>query len=180
MSNALIDSNIPCCQRSLRKWGQANNVIFDASKDQHIVNSTTDPSGGPAKVLGIDFDNKLIMNTTAHTCKIKAACKTRSILRVRRFYSVSNLLLLHKSHVLSCVEYRTAGLHFVSTSVLNEIDGVQSRFLRQLKVFEESAFAHFNLAPLNVRRDISILGSIHRASLNLGPPLLWKFFRAEA
>ena len=104
----------------------------------------------------------------------------KSLLRVRRFYSVSDLLLLYKSHVLSYIEYRTAGLHFAGTSVFNEIDDVQSRFLRQLAVSEESAFAHFNLAPLNVRRDTSILGVIHRASLNLGPPLLWICFRAEA
>ena len=82
-----------------------------------------------------------------------------------------DLVLLYTSHVLSYIEYRTAGLHFASTSVLNEIDDVQSRFLRQFEVSEESAFAHFNVAPLNVRRDISILGIIHRASLNLGPPL---------
>ena len=145
-----------------------------------MVISSTDPSGGPAKVLGIDFDNKLIMSTAAHKCATKAACKTRSLLRVRWFYSVSDLLLLYKSHVLSYIEYRTAGLHFASTSVLNEIDDVQSRFLCQLEVSEESAFAHFNLAPLNVRRDISILGIIHRASLNLGLSLLWILFRAEA
>ena len=93
---------------------------------------------------------------------------------------MSDLLLLYKSQVLSYLEYHTAGLHFASTSVLNEIDDVQSRFLRQLEVSEESAFAHFNLVPLNVSRDISILGIIHRASLNLGLSLLWIFFRAEA
>ena len=90
-----------------------------------MVISSTDPSGGPAKVLGIDFDNKLIMSTAAHKCATKAALKTRSLLRVRRFCSVSDLLLLYKSHVLSYIEYRTAGLHFASSSVLNEIDDVQ-------------------------------------------------------
>ena len=39
---------------------------------------------------------------------------------------------------------------------------------------------HFNLLPLSVRRDISILGVIHRAVLGLGPPQLWKFFKRAA
>ena len=112
------------------------------------------------------------MTTAAHKCAIKAALKNQYFFRVRWFYFVSDLWLLYNSHVLSYIEYRTAGLHFASTSALKEIDDAQSRFLRQLEVSEEFAFAHFNLAPLNVRCDISILGIIHRSSLNLGPPLL--------
>ena len=72
--------------------------------------------------------------------------------------------MLYKSHVLSFVEYRTPGVHFASTSVLNEIDDVQVRFVRQLGLSEEGAFMHFNLAPLCVRRDIGMLGLIHRAA----------------
>ena len=37
----------------------------------------------------------------------------------------------------------------------------------------------FNLAPLSVRRDIAMLGVIHRAILRQGPPQLWKFFRLD-
>ena len=36
---------------------------------------------------------------------------------------------------------------------------------------------NFNLAPLSARRDIAILGCIHRAAKLQGPPSLWKFFR---
>ncbi len=71
--------------------------------------------------------------------------------------------MLFKSHVLSYIEYRTARVHFASTNVLNELDDVQTRFVRQLDLDEVSAFMSLNLAPLCVRRDISILGVIHRA-----------------
>ena len=87
------------------------------------------------------------------------------------------LLLLYKSHVLPYIEYRTAGLHFDNANALNEIDNVQSRFHADLS--QKCDFAHFHLGPLNVRNDNNILGIIHKASLNLGPPLLWKLFRAE-
>ena len=129
------------------------------------------------KLLGIDFDNKLQMGSATHKCATKAALKTRALLRSRRFYNHVDLIMLYKSHVLSYIEYRTAGIHFATTSVLIELDDVQSRFLRQLDLSEESALMDFNLAPLNVRRDIAILGVIHRAVLHQGPPCLWRFFR---
>ena len=40
---------------------------------------------------------------------------------------------------------------------------------------------YFNLAPLNARRDIALLGIIHRAALRNGPPQFHQFFiRARA
>ena len=141
-----------------------------------MIVSTTEPCGGPAKLLGIEFDNKLIMATATHKCATKAAWRTKALLRVRRFYSTVDLVMLYKSHVLSFIEYRTAGVHFASTSVLNGVDDVQTRFIRQLGLDEETAFMSHNLAPLCVRRDIAILGVIHRAVLREGPPQLWKFF----
>ena len=87
--------------------------------------------------------------------------------------------MLYKSHILSFIEYRTAGIHFASTSVLNDIDDSQVRFLRQIGLTEVLAFMVFNLAPLSARRDIAMLGCIHRAVLLQGPPALWKFFRRE-
>ena len=59
----MIERDIRSCQRSLHKWGQANRVVFDAGKEQSMGISTTDPSGGPAKVLGIDFESKLVMSS---------------------------------------------------------------------------------------------------------------------
>ncbi len=179
VANLHIENDMRHCQRQLHAWGRANRVIFDAGKEQTMIISTTEPSGGPAKVLGIEFDNRLVMSVASHKCATKAAWKTRSLLRVRRYYSINDLVLLCKSHVLSYIEYRTPGVHFACTSVLNELDDVQSRFLRKIDVTEEAAFVHFHLAPLNVRRDIGILGVIHRAAMRAGPPQLWKFFRRD-
>ena len=144
-----------------------------------MIISSTEPFGGPAKLLGIEFDNKLIMATATHKCAQKAAWKMKSLLRVRRFYSTVDLVMLYKSHVLSFIEYRTAGIHFASTSVLNSVDDVQSRFVSQVGLDETNAFMLFNLAPLCVRRDIAMLGVIHRAVLLQGPAQLWKFFRRD-
>ena len=63
-------------------------------------------------------------------------------------------------------------MHFASTSVLREIDDAQARFLQQIDVSEVSAFMNFNLAPLNARRDIGMLGCIHRTALQQTVPHL--------
>ena len=97
----MIESDIRSCQRSLHKWGQANRVVFDAGKEQSMVIFTADPSGGPANVLGIDFDSKSVMSTAAHKCATNAEWKPGFLLGDRKFYSVSDLLLLYKSNVLS-------------------------------------------------------------------------------
>ena len=121
-----------------------------------MIISNVAPSGGPTKLLGVEFDNRLRMNVAVHKCACRAAWKTKSLLRSRRFCSDSDLIMLYKSHVLSYIEYRTAGIHFASSSVLREIDDVQTRYIRQLNLSEEAAFMHFNLAPLETRRDIAI------------------------
>ena len=38
---------------------------------------------------------------------------------------------------------------------------------------------HSNIAPSNARRDIAILGSIHRAVLRIGPPQFCDLFRLD-
>ena len=177
LSNALVLADLHECQLALHTWGRANGVTFDAGQEETMIISSTEPCGGPAKLLGIEFDNKLLMATAAHKCATKAAWKTKALLRARRFYTTVDLVMLFKSHVLSFIKYRTPGIHFASTSVLNCVDDVQTGFLRQLELDEESAFISFNVAPLCVRRDIAILGVIHRAVLHKGPPQLWKFFR---
>ena len=176
MSNNDVHDALLNCQTSLHAWGHANRVVFDAGKEESMIISTTDAAGGPVKLLGIEFDNKLVMAMAAHKCATSAALKTRALLRAQRYYSTTDMLMLYKSHVLSFIEYRTPGLHFASTCHLDNIDNVQARFLREIGVSEEDAFISFNLAPLCARRDIAILGCIHRASLQQGPPGLWKFF----
>ena len=44
----------------------------------------------------------------------------------------------------------------------------------------ECALMKFNLAPLCVRRDIAILGVIHRAVLRQGPPQFFEFFHLNS
>ena len=72
-----------------------------------------------------------------------------------------------KSHVLSVMEYRTPAIYHESTTSLRPVDQILRSFLRQLGVSGMAALVHFNLAPLSSRRDIPMLGLIHRTLLGL-------------
>ena len=172
----IILSDLRVCQSALHRWGQANAVIFDAGKEDFMIISNVELFGGPVKLLGISFDAKLIMHSAVHQCCVKVSWKLKTLLRVKRLYNMTDILMLYKSHILSYIEYRTPGVHFASTSVLDELDNMQSRFLREINLCEKEAFMRFNLAPLGVRRDIAISGLIRRVVLRRGPSQLWQFF----
>ena len=101
------------------------------------------------------------------------------VLRTRRFHNDTEVIDLYKSHILSFIEYRTAAVAHAATSVLASVDAIQTRLLRSLGITDLEALMHFRLAPLCTRRDIAILGMIHRCVLREGPACLWKFFVVE-
>ena len=72
---------------------------------------------------------------------------------------------LYKSLVLSFIESSAAGYYHASDSTLAVIDRVQVRFLRAVGLSEVEALCNYRLAPLRTRRDIGILGMLHRVNL---------------
>ena len=61
--------------------------------------------------------------------------------------------------------------------MLEKLDNIQKRFLCDAGADEVTALMEFNLAPLGMRRDIAMLGMLHRAALREGPQQLWEHFR---
>ena len=64
---------------------------------------------------------------------------------------------------------RTPALHHAAPSVLDAIDRVQRRFLREIGLDELSALLQYKLAPLSARRDVAMLGLLHRVSHGRAP-----------
>ena len=120
------------CQSSLHKWGQANQIVFDPS-------STSDNFS----LLGTEFDVQLLMHSAVHQCAIEAGWRMRSRLRAQKFLSTNAAIMMLKSHLLSYIESRTAGIAHASTTALAPRDSVQKHFLRQLGITEiEAATVH--------------------------------------
>lgn len=71
--------------------------------------------------------------------------------------------------MLSFIEYRTAAIYHATRDILGRLDRIQSKFLEDAGIDEAAALMNFNLAPLRTRRDIAMMGVIHRRVLGKGP-----------
>ena len=141
--------------------------------------SLSDPHGSVFKILGVPFDTELAMGQAVSEMVASAGWKLRTLLRTRRFYSDADLIVLYKAHLLSYLEYRTPAIYHAIRAVLRRPDAVQHNFLRDVGVDDVSALVHFHLAPLSMRRDIAMLGMIHRTILGKGPQQFLEFFRRD-
>ena len=83
---------------------------------------------------------------------------------------------MYKAQVLSYIESGTPALYHAAPSVLDRIDRVQRRFLRELGCSEVAALNDFRLAPLVSRRAMAMLGLLHRATLGVAHAQLMTLF----
>ena len=177
VENDVLLQSASACQAELHEWGKANQVTFDPTKESVHILSLTEPTEGTFRQLGVDFDGTLSMGDAVSEVVTSAGWKLRTIVRTRRHYTDAELVLLYKSHLLSYIEYRTSAIYHATRAVLQRLDAVQTRFLRDANLDEVTALMEFSLAPLAMRRDIAMLGMIHRAALGEGPPQLRQMFK---
>ena len=143
-------------------------VQYPVKESAHIV-SHAQPLGDSFKWLGIPSDCKLRMDLGVREVVGQASWKLTTILRARRFHEVPQLGQLYKSKVLSFVEYRTPAVYHAAKTTLAGIDVVQTRFLSECSLSDEDVLLHFKLALLEARRDVAMLGLMHRTVLGCGP-----------
>lgn len=103
-----------------------------------------------------------MLTNAVHGLVTDAGWKLRTLLRTRRYYSDAELVILYKCHLLPAIYHARRDL-------LNKLDNVQTRFLRDANIDGVTALMDFHLAPLAVRRDIAMLVLIHRSVLGIGP-----------
>ena len=83
----------------------------------------------------------------------------------------------YKQQILGFIEYRTAALYHASDSVLEPLNALQNKIVRAAGMSEVEALMHGRLAPLKTRRDMAILGMLHRQVLGRGPALLGQLIK---
>ena len=175
----ILTSNA-ACQESLHSWGRRNRVSFDPGKESSHVICQRGASGGCCKLLGIVFDPQLTMQTAVEDLIHACRWKSMALLRSQRYYDTVKMVELWKAHVLSFIEYRTAGIYHAADCHVSRVDNLQTNFLRQIEVSASDGLFQFRLAPLCTRRDIAMLGLIHRCVLGHGPPHFKKYIRFAA
>ena len=128
-------------------------------------------------MLGVSFDPELSMADAIGELVSAASWKLRTLVRTRRFYTHADLVVLYKAHLLSFIEYRTPAIYHATLVYLRRLDAIQSGFLKDIGVDDVTALVEFHLAPLCTRRDMAMLGLIHRTALGKGPPQFQKYFK---
>ena len=92
--------------------------------------------------------------------------------------SLAHQASLHRrlSDSISDLEYRTPAIYRATPAFLSRLDGDQCNFLHDIGVDETVALIEFHLAPLSARRDLALLGMIHRTMLDKGPAQFVELF----
>ena len=166
--NQIILSDLRECQFTLHRWGASRQILFDSGKESFHILARRNSYGDPFKFLGVSFDAKLTMCNACSEIAAQGHHRSRTILRLRPYYGTARLLSFYRSQVLSCIEVYTPAIHHANPFFLGSVDRVQTRFLEELDIAEDVALLEFHLAPLSARRDIAILGLLHKMALRLG------------
>ena len=153
------------CKQHVHKWGRTNRVSFDPSKEHIVILHPAEHHGTTFKLLGCPVDPDLRMHSVVDQILNKIRPKTTDILRTRAYYSIPDLILQFKVHIWAIIEAHLIGYLHAVTPLLDKIDGVQRRFLRELDVSPEQAYLEFNFAPPSLRRHIAALGLLHKRVL---------------
>ena len=167
------------CQNALHSWGRANQVSFDSAKESKHILSRSRSLGGNFKLLGVSFDSKLLMAEAVADLAKNSRWKLKAILRTRAFNTGTQLMTLYKTQLLPFIEYQTAAIYHACSSSLALLDDVQAKLLAAAGVTPIEALVSCRLAPLSCRRDMALLGLIHRTVIGKGPRHFQNFFRSN-
>ena len=160
-----------CCRADVHKWGRVNRVTFDADKEHIVVIHPIQADGDPFKLLGCLVDCKLQMYQAIDAILAQIRPKVKAILRTRTHYDISSMIGQFKTHIWGLMEIHNGAIFHAASSALAKIDHVQQHFLDELGISDSEAFLRFNFAPPLLRRNIGILGLLHKRVLGKGHPI---------
>ena len=70
------------------------------------------------------------------------------------------------------MEYHSDAIFHASDTLLERFDSAQRGFLQEIDVTPEAAFIEHNFAPPRLRRNIGMLGFLHKRVLGLSHPAI--------
>lgn len=148
---------------AVHNWGASNRVFLDKCKEEFAILDPMDGHGKVFKFLGPTIESKLTKEDCIEKINNKAKPKARRILRSRRFFSTSDLVMQFKAHVWGIVESSVPTIYHAAPSSLAKINGIQTFFLQHLDADEKQGFL-FGLALLVLRRDVGMLSVLYKCA----------------
>ena len=131
-------------------------------------------------MLGVVYDPGMYMEECISRLCCDASWKIKTIQRTGRYFNMEEMIHLYKSKVLGYIEYRTGAIYHAAAGLLANVDNMQRSFLKSIGMSKETAMFDYNLSPLETRRDIALLGVIHRTVLGNGPDQFKAFFKFDS
>ena len=116
------------------------------------------------------------MNIAIDKLYRKAKPKARALLRCRKYFGLLDIVILYKSHVRSQIEWCNAAVFHAARSLSCRLGSVQTSFVEHLGLSERVAFIEFQLAPLELRRDIGMLGALWKIAHGKAHKFLQEMF----
>ena len=80
-------------------------------------------------------------------------------------YPVIDMLRQYKAHLWSYIEYHSGIVQLAAPNTLQKLDRLQQSYIEELHLTDIAAFLEFDFAPPRLRRDISLLGFLHKRVL---------------
>jgi hypothetical protein len=119
-------------------------------------------------------DPKLTMDAEVEAIVHTVRPKIKALLRTRSYYSTADMMQQYKTHIWGLVEYHNAAVLHATSTITGRIDRLQTSFLEELQVTQEDAFLEFNFGPTSFRRDIGVLGFLHKRVIEKCHPAIIK------
>ena len=166
VQNAQILEIMERTRKNVHQWGKRNRVTFEPSKENLAVIHPSSGEGETFKLLGCMFDVNLKMDIEIERICSITKPKINAMLRIANLYTKTDMIQQFKTHIWGYFEYSCGSILYATENQLQKIDNIQTRFLRHLNIDEDVAFLEYNFAPTMLRRDIGILGFIHKRILN--------------
>ena len=158
-------SDLKRSQQAIHQWGAENRVSFGPGKEVFTVVHPRFAHGPISKLLGAIFDTTLTMTSYIAATMRKVTPKIKALPRTGPNYSMSDLVKQYKTRVLGLAEANIGAIYHATQSVLKLLGRSLNIFLRDLQLDARSAFLEHNMAPLNIHRDIAMLGFVHKRML---------------
>ena len=91
--------------------------------------------------------------------------KCKALLRTRAFYNTVDMILQFKTHILGILESNIGGIYHATTTVLDTLNRIATRFVHELNLEVDFAFLRYHLILLSLRRDTAMLDFLHKTHL---------------
>jgi len=159
------------CRDAVHAWGSINRVEFDPSKEHLILLHPQHGHGEDFLLLGCLMDAKLTMRAAVERILSQIRPKIKALLRTKSHYDVKDMIAQFKTHIWGLMEGHNGAIFHASRSILQQLDLCQQHYLREIGLTESEAFLHYNFAPPVLRRNIGILGLLHKRVLGKCHPM---------